>query len=149
MAERSIKTEIEIAAPPARVWAILTDFPRMPSWNPFIKYISGTLAEGARLSVQIAPPGGSVMRFKPTLLAVRPERELRWVGHLFIPGLFDGEHCFELQAIGPDRTRLTQSERFSGILVGPFGGALVKTEAGFQAMNVALKGEAEANRAPR
>jgi uncharacterized membrane protein len=81
MTERRIETAIEIDAPPSRVWTLLTDFARMPAWNPFIKSISGNLTQGARLSVYIVPPGKSGMRFKPTVLSVRPERELRWLGH--------------------------------------------------------------------
>jgi hypothetical protein len=143
MNERRIETEIEINAPAARVWALLTDFDRMESWNPFIKSISGTLAQGARLSVHIVPPGKSGMRFKPTVLSVRPERELRWLGHLFVPGIVDGEHYFLLEPIGQHQTRLTQGEKFSGLLVGPLSGMLSSTKAGFEAMNVALKLQAE------
>src|ERR1700683_3241151 len=51
MTERWIEAAIEIDAPPSRVWTLLTDFPRMPAWNPFIKSISGNLTQGARLSV--------------------------------------------------------------------------------------------------
>jgi hypothetical protein len=143
MAVRRIQTEIEINAPAARVWALLTDFSRMPSWNPFIKSISGELRQAARLSVFITPPGKSGMRFKSTVLVVRPERELRWLGHLVISGLFDGEHYFLLEPLAESRTRLTQGENFSGIPVGLLGGALAATESGFKAMNAALKQEVE------
>jgi len=77
MSERRIETQLEIESPPARVWAALIDFARMPAWNPFITSISGNLAPGARLSVRCAPPGKSGMRFTPTAVAVRPECELR------------------------------------------------------------------------
>ena len=143
MAERRIETDIEINAPVSQVWALLTDFARMPSWNPFIKSISGNLAQGARLSVHIVPPGSSGMHFKPTILTVRPERELRWLGHLFVPGIFDGEHYFLLEPIEKNRTRFTKSEKFSGLLVGLLGGTLATTSAGFKAMNTALKQQAE------
>ena len=73
MAEHRIETNIEINAPVGRVWALLTDFAGMPSWNPFIKSISGNLHKVLELSVQIAPPGMSGMRFKPTVLFVRHE----------------------------------------------------------------------------
>jgi hypothetical protein len=149
MAERRIETGIEIDAPPSRVWALLTDFARMPAWNPFIKSISGSLMQGARLSVYIAPPGKSGMRFKPTVLSVRPERELRWLGHLFFSGIFDGEHYFLLEPIGEGRTMLTQGEKFSGLLVGLVSGTLSATEAGFKAMNTALKQQAELNDAQK
>lgn len=83
------------------------------------------------------------MRFKPTILAVESERELRWLGRLLLPGIIDGEHYLLLEPVGSERTRLTHGEKFSGILVGAFGGALSATEDGFEAMNVALKQRAE------
>lgn len=143
MAERRIKTDIEINAPGSRVWALLTDFAQMPSWNPFIRSISGDLAQGARLAIHIVPPGSSGMRFKPTVLSVRPERELRWLGHVLLPGIFDGEHYFMLESIGPNKTRLTHGENFSGLLVGLLDSTLAATAAGFRAMNAALKQKAE------
>jgi len=143
MAKREIETTVEIGAPVARVWALLTDFAGMPSWNPFITSITGSLAKGSVLSVRIAPPGKSAMRFKPTIMALRTERELRWLGRLLVPGLFDGEHYFLLEPIGESQTRLIQGERFSGLLVGVLAGALTATETGFNAMNAALKREAE------
>jgi hypothetical protein len=147
MAERRIETDIEIDASPKRVWALLTNFARMPDWNPFIRSISGNLAQGAQLSVLIAPPGKPGMRFKPTVLSVRPERELRWLGRVLISGLFDGEHYFLLEPIEEGRTRLTQGEKFSGLLVGLLSGTLPATEAGFKAMNAALKRRAEQDEA--
>ena len=148
MVERRIEVIIDINAPTSRVWAVLTDFVRMPSWNPFIKSITGNLAEGAQLSVLIAPPGKSGMRFKPTVLSVRPEREFRWLGHLLNPGIFDGEHYFLLDPIGESQTRLSQGEKFSGLLVGLLSGTLTATEAGFKAMDAALKKEAEKTHGP-
>jgi hypothetical protein len=38
--------------------------------------------------------------------AVEPVRESRWIGHLLVPGLFDGQHQFEIHPLGPDRVRL-------------------------------------------
>jgi len=60
------------------------------------------------------------MRFKPTILSVLRERQLRWLGHLFVAGIFDGEHYFLLEPHGACRTRLTHGEKFSGLLVGLF-----------------------------
>ena len=34
---RELGREIEIDAPPERVWAVLTDFPAYPEWHPFIR----------------------------------------------------------------------------------------------------------------
>jgi hypothetical protein len=143
MAKRQIETAIDINAPAAKVWAVLTDFPKMPLWNPFIIAITGKPAAGERLSITIRPPGKSGMTLHPTLLAVQPERELRWLGRFIISGIFDGEHYFLLDPLGDDRTRLTHGESFSGLLVGFLNATLEATETGFNAMNAALKRQAE------
>jgi hypothetical protein len=139
-----LQSEIEIDAPPAAVWAVLSDLDAYGEWNPFIRRIGGDLREGATLDVRIEPPGGRGMTFAPTVLAARPERELRWIGRLLVPGIFDGEHSFELEPIDGGRTRFVQSERFSGILVRVLGSMLGKTELGFEQMNAALKERVEA-----
>jgi len=139
---RLIHTNVEIGAPAARVWDVLTDFVRFPEWNPFITRIEGKGEPGARLRIEIKPPGRSAMTFSPAVLAVRPAKELRWRGRLLLPGIFDGEHAFELEERGSTCV-FRQSERFTGLLVPLLGGALEATERGFQAMNVALKRRAE------
>ena len=145
MAEHTIETSIQIGAPPSRVWQVLTDFQAMSNWNPFIRSIWGPLKEGARLAIHITPPGKSGMRFRPTLLVMKPEQELRWLGSLLIPGLFSGEHYFLLQPEGAERSQLVHGENFSGLLVGLFArrGMLDATREGFNAMNLALKERVE------
>jgi hypothetical protein len=140
---RDISHTIEIDATPATVWATLTDTQAFPSWNPFITRLDGELRAGAKLAVTLDPPGGRASTFRPTLLTVQPERELRWLGHLLMPGIFDGEHSFRLQALSPRRTRFTQAERFSGFLVRPLRRTIDKAELGFEQMNKALKSLSE------
>lgn len=140
---RSISSAIEIDAPPEAVWRELADTGSYGDWNPFVRRLDGELTAGARLEVEITPPEGRAMTFRPKVLAAKPGRELRWRGHLLVPGLFDGEHSFVIEPLGEGRSRLTQSERFSGLLVRPLGGGLGKTERGFEAMNLALKARAE------
>jgi hypothetical protein len=84
------------------------------------------------------------MNFSPTVLTVTPNRELRWLGHFLLPGIFDGEHYFQITPLAPGRVKFTQGERFSGILV-PFAKSSLDggTKAGFLAMNRALKARAE------
>jgi hypothetical protein len=143
---REIETTVEIDAPPAAVWRVLTDFPTYGEWNPFIPTIAGDVQVGERLTVRLEPPGGKGMTIKPTVLAAEPERELRWKGRLVIPGLFDGEHTFRIEPIDGQRSRFVHGERFTGILVGFVKGILGKTEAGFEQMNAALKQRVEAAR---
>jgi hypothetical protein len=144
--QRELQSTIEINAPAERVWTTLTDFNSYPEWNPFIQSIEGDVREGAALKVRIAPPGGRAMTFKPTVTAVESGRLLRWLGRLLVPGVVDGEHSFRIESLGERRTRFTQSERFSGILVRFIGNTLARTEQGFAQMNEALKQRAEEDR---
>jgi hypothetical protein len=139
----SIRSEITIAAPPERVWAILTDFASYPDWNPFIKTISGDLRVGSRLAVRIAPTGGAGMAFTPVVTEMRGSAVLEWLGRLFIPGIFDGRHRFELVPLADGTTSFTQSETFAGLLVPLFSSTLKATERGFIAANEALKTRSE------
>lgn len=141
----NIETHILIEAPVDKVWSVLTDFAEMPTWNPFIPAISGSLMPGGRLTVAIAPPGQRGMTFKPTVLAVTPGSEFRWIGTFMGRGLFAGEHYFLLEEVGPRQTHVTHGERFSGLLAPLVmrGALLAATQKGFVAMNEALKQRAE------
>ncbi|KAB2940904.1 MAG: SRPBCC domain-containing protein [Hyphomicrobium sp.] len=141
----AIETQIDIEAPANKVWGFLTDFAAMPTWNPFIRQISGSPTPGARLNVQIGAPGQAAMTFKPTVLAASPDSELRWLGTLMGRWMFAGEHYFLLEPISPRTTRFTHGERFSGLLAPLLmrGRTLEATQQGFIAMNEALKQRAE------
>ncbi|AET65241.1 SRPBCC domain-containing protein [Methanothrix harundinacea] len=141
-----IRDEVEIRGSPEEVWRILTDFEAYRDWNPFIRPVVGVASEGARLRVQIRPPGGRAMAFRPRVTRVARGRELRWLGRLWLPGILDGEHIFEIEPLGPDRVRLVQREIFSGLLV-PLARGRIREEtiAGFREMDRALKERAEAS----
>ena len=139
-----IRTDIEIATEPEHLWTILTGFAAYPQWNPFISSIQGEAKPGERLSVTVQPVGSNSMTFRPTVLAASPHQELRWLGHALLPGLFDGEHYFQIVPIAPGRVRFIHGEKFSGILVALARAKLQGgTKAGFEAMNKALKSRAE------
>jgi len=141
---KELRSEIEIAAPARQVWAILTDFAGYPQWNPFIRQARGNLREGERLKALMQPSGARGMTFSPTILHVEADRELRWIGHLFVPGLFDGEHIFTIEPRGRGRVLFTQREIFTGLLVPLFARMLdTDTRRGFEEMNKALKARAE------
>lgn len=141
---KEISTQITINAPAERVWQILTDFDQYPAWNPFIKSITGEPKVGDTIVARIEPPGAQGMTFNPTVLAFIPNQEFRWKGKLFVKGLFDGEHIFQLIPNADDTTTLLHREVFTGILVPLFSNMLDKnTMEGFILMNLALKQRAE------
>jgi hypothetical protein len=143
---KDLHSEIEIDAPAERVWHLLTDFASYPQWNPFIHSIRGQPIRGEGLEVRIEPPGGRGMTFKPKVLNAEDNRELRWLGHLLVPGLFDGEHSFTIESLEENRVRFVQREAFKGLLVPLFFARSLETntQRGFEQMNRALKERAEA-----
>lgn len=141
---RKIETEIEMEASPEAVWQTLTNFAAWPEWNPFIISLRGEPEIGNRLEVEIQPPGGRRMRFRPIVLVWEPGRALIWKGRVFLPGLFDGEHRFEVEKAGENRTRFVHTEKFEGLLVPLLWNSMeAPTRAGFKAMNHALKERVE------
>lgn len=140
---KSIRTEISIQAPAQIVWNTLMDFDRYKIWNPFMQ-ISGEAQQGNFLKTAITLDGQKPQEFQPKILELIPERSFRWLGHLFVKGLFDGEHFFKLEQVAENETRFIHGERFSGLLSGLILNLIEgKTIAGFEKMNAALKQEAE------
>ena len=135
-----IKTSIVINAQPAKVWQIFTSFEQYPQWNPFIKEVTGKVQANNKIKINA---GGMV--FKPKVLVYQENKALKWLGHLLLPGLFDGVHQFLLIDNQDGTTIFEQNELFKGILVPFFKQKLdVDTRNGFNEMNLGLKELAEA-----
>jgi hypothetical protein len=142
IAESTIETDVIINSSASEVWQELTDFEDYPQWNPFILQVKGVASPGEQLEVRMRL-GDETMTITPTVLVALPDRELRWTGHLFVPGLFDGEHSFIIEPLGEEQVRFLQSESFSGLLI-PFSRRLLDgTKLNFEAMNQALKKRVE------
>jgi hypothetical protein len=137
-----LRTEIDIDAPPQKVWEVLTDFRAYPEWNPFITSAEGRARVGQRLELVMSPPQSREMKVAPEVLRAEPFVELRWKGVVYFEWLFVGEHFFRLKDLGTNQTRLVHGEDFSGWLVKmiPF----TNITRGFVFMNQALKKRAEA-----
>lgn len=139
---KEIHREIVVNAPVSRVWQVLIDFEAYQHWNPFIRKADGVARTGNRISAQMRL-GNRTMTFRPTVVTVEPNKELRWLGHLFIPGIFDGEHSFIIETLNENQVRLVQREEFNGLLVPLFISLLKDTRNSFNDMNRALKQRAE------
>ena len=140
-----LHTEIRINAPADRVWEVLTDFEAYVDWNPFVRSLEGSLEPGKTLKVTLEQPESKPMVMQPKVVGLEPGRGFKWLGHLGIPKIFDGEHRFELEAREDGTTRFIHAERFGGILVPFFKSMLEnKTRRGFEQMNEALRQRVEA-----
>lgn len=141
---REIKTEILINSSPEQVWNELMNFESYPDWNPFIKslIVKDELKVGQRLSVLLQLLNQKPRKFTPKIKSLVNYQEFSWLGNLFIPKLFDGYHCFQLEKVD-NKTRFVQKERFSGIF-GFFIKFIAKdTLNSFTTMNEILKERVE------
>ncbi len=144
MAMRQIRTEIEIESAPEKVWEVLADFAGYPEWNPFITCFEGEPEEGHRFRVRVHLPGSKPMTFTPLCLVMQKNREFRWLGHLFVKGLFDGEHIFQIEEKEDGTSRFVHREKFRGLLVPLLWKRLERnTRKGFGTMNRKLKERVE------
>jgi hypothetical protein len=134
-----IRSEVEIEGTADEVWAVLADFAAYGEWNPGFARIEGRPEAETRLRITFALNGGRTMTMRPTVIVAQPGRELRWLGRLFLPWVFDGEHRFELHEGEPGRVRFVQGERFRGLLV-PFLRRMIEVDtlATFERVNTAL-----------
>ncbi|OGT28036.1 MAG: hypothetical protein A2Z17_05125 [Gammaproteobacteria bacterium RBG_16_66_13] len=141
---KEIFTEIEIHAPASRIWGHLLDFDRFKDWNPFIREVRGGTTPGERLKVGVRLPSGIALTFRPRILKIEAERELRWIDRTALPGILEGEHSFVLERLGDDRVRFVHRECFRGLVAVLFGELLDRQiRPGFEVMNRTLKEVAE------
>jgi hypothetical protein len=163
-----IVTHIDLQAPASRVWAALTDFASYQIWNPVIESVDGKAAEGARLRMKLRQealrqPVGSAagalkgyafrawcalngMRIAVRVTKLLPERELRWVGSLPLPRMFQGEHYFQVAERRDGGVRFTQGEHYAGLLEPAFRDVMEAVNRhAMNAVNQALKDYLEAS----
>ena len=139
MSETEIRTQIDIAAPPAVVWAVLTGFAGYHGWNPMVTAAEGSAAEGSIATLHYRSSIGLPLRFRVRITRFEAERELRWIGRRL--GI-SGEHYFQLMADGSG-TRFVHGEVFRGPLAAVLGFVFRGQVPVFEAFNRALKDVAE------
>lgn len=140
---KELRTEIEIQAPPEKVWQVLTDLNEYSQWNPFIQKAIGTTKPGESVDITFKS-ASKEMTLHCTVIKVEPNRELRWKYHVGLKALFSGEHSFIIEPIDANHVRFVDREVFNGLLV-PLQAEDIDTNSkhGFEAMDQALKARAE------
>ncbi|HEY5949758.1 MAG TPA: SRPBCC domain-containing protein [Kofleriaceae bacterium] len=139
-----VSADIEIDAPAAAVWQVLTDLRRFSEWNPFIRRARGELALGGDVHVRVRSTLHVPLAFHARVVAREHERRVRWQGEFLSRWLGSGDHTFTIEPIGEHRCRFAQREYFAGLLPRLATSLLVReAKRGFDAMNQALKARAE------
>jgi len=136
--KRTLRTEITIDAPPERVWVMLAGFDNYGAWNPCIRSVTGKADPDQLLEITVRLSWLPPVRFRARIDRFKQEETLGW--HVvFLPGLFEAQHWFELYPVDSAKTRFVHSETFSGILGDPLMLMLSGVfRQNYEAMNAAL-----------
>ena len=140
-----IKTEIEISAPPEKVWSIISDINNWQEWSPIIKVSHGTASVGSELTMIMIgkEKGKDGPEYNPVITELDEPSYLRWRAHMLTGFIFTNYKIFELEETSSG-TRLTHKELFKGLLAPIICGQMEKgVPPMLNSMNKALKELAE------
>jgi hypothetical protein len=140
---KRVATSVEIAVPPATVFAVLTNFAAYHEWCPFFVEVRGEPRIGSRLEFDMRSPTGARRTTRAELTELDAPGRVAWRGGLPL-GLFRGVHTFEIVQSG-GHALVHDVERFWGLLVPVMLNAerLELQRQGFLAFDQALKQRCE------
>ncbi len=142
---QTITTEIDIAAPPEKVWGILVDVEKWQAWSPVINASSGDAAVGSSVSITMIgkDAGKDGPTYSPEILQLDEPRILHWRAHMLTGFVFTNDKIIELQKTDTG-TKLIHKETFKGMMAVLMKGQMEKGVSPIlNAMNEALKQQAE------
>lgn len=137
-----IERTLEINAPAALVWEVISDLGKYPEWNPFQVECRSSLKPGEPIDMRVK-------------LLAKPQAQREWVleyveGKRFayrmkpVPGCLSSYRSHEVTALGSERTRYHSYFHLQGwmrhVVVALLGS---KLQAGFAGMTAALQRRAE------
>jgi len=141
------QTTFEVNAPASRVWQVLTTRGSYGDWNPQIPRATGTIEQGATISLRLTMPGRPAMEVSATIEQTQPERLLTWRGHVLAPWFFEGYRKFAIQPIAPGRVNVTHVEDIHGVTAPVFALVMGRpVQRSHEALNQALRARAESLR---
>ena len=142
---RQFSASTFINAPPADVWAVLTDPAGYPTWDPTCLKIEGTIALGETLRIfsKLNPR----RPFKVRIATFRPPEEMVWTGGMPL-GLFRGERTFIVRSEDGRTSHFFMREAFGGKALPIMSRTVPDLTDAFQAFARALKAQVESHRKP-
>lgn len=129
---------IRIDAPPAKVWALLTDAAGFPKWNSTVTSIEGPIALGQKLTLRV--PSAPKQTFRPKVSELEADKRMVWRDG-FAP-MFQGVRTFTLAPAGSG-TEFSMVEVFSGAMLPMIAGSLPDFVPIFETYAADLKRAAE------
>jgi len=145
---RTLHTQITIDAPPEAVWAVLTDWERLPEWSGSLQGMTGDISDGGSVTVDfVSPSNGKLLVMEHTLTYVEGQ-SFSW-SDPFLAGIYD-QHEYRLEPLPDGRTLFIQSDAVRGralarLLGGTITGLLFDA---YQEFNLALKARVEESATP-
>jgi hypothetical protein len=142
---QEITTEIEISAPPSKVWSIISDINNWQEWSPIIKESQGTTSVGSELTITMIgkEKGKDGPKYNPIITELNEPNYLRWRAHMLTGFVFTNYKVFKLEETSSG-TRLIHKELFKGLLAPIFCGQMEEgVPPMLNSMNQALKDLAE------
>jgi uncharacterized protein YndB with AHSA1/START domain len=132
------RVAITIAAPPERIWALLTDAAGFARWNSTVTSIEGTIALGERVKIRVPV---SDRTFSPKVTELVANARMVWRDGM--APMFKGERTFTLTPHGDGTTEFEMVETFSGLMLPMIKGSLPDFAPVFDRYARDLKKEAE------
>jgi hypothetical protein len=141
---------LDVAAPAATVWRVVTDLVRYPEWNPFVVACRSTLEPGSPIAMRVRVLPFVAQPQRETIFEHVPGRLLSY-GLAPLPlGVLASTRSHAVEALAPERARYVSRFELRGWLA-PLVETLLgrRLAAGFAAMSHALVARAEAVHAGR
>ena len=138
---KSFQTTTAIHATPEALWALLTDAPGYPAWNPTVDRVEGRIGPGETIVVYAKISPGQAFPVKVT--EFEPARRMTW-GSAMPLGLFKGERTFTLTPRADGAVEFAMREAFTGLLAPLIGKTIPDLQPAFDEFAAALKQRAEA-----
>jgi uncharacterized protein YndB with AHSA1/START domain len=148
-----LEASVEIDTPPARVWELVSDLPRMASWSPMVLHtvvLGGPVRLGTH-AVNVNRRGLMVWPTRSTVVRFEPERELAFrvaenhmVWSFSLTPLEDGTRTHVVQRREPGEGITRLSRTFIGTFLGGQSDFTDDLRVGMRQTLDRLKAEAEA-----
>lgn len=105
-----LEVSVEVAASPAVVWEVLTDWEAQSDWMVDAKAVTVVSAERAGRGTTIRVPTNLLGITVTDIMRVTDWQERRRLEVEHLGKVITGSGAFELEELGPDRTRVTWLE---------------------------------------
>lgn len=109
---------VDIDAPPALVWDVLTDLESYPDWNRYASQAIGELEVGGEVKIEVPQWRGKRSWINNVVTDIVDEERLCWRSTSWFDFLVTGTRCRLLEPLPGGGTRFSEVEEMSGPLAG-------------------------------